>query len=125
MEAPLTVRACWCRVCRHYAAGNASINLAFMRPAVTLTGELHDHPSIADSGNHMHRRFCPRCGVHVTSEAEERPHLLVIRAGTLDEPQRATPEANIWVSEAPAWAHIDATLPQFPGQPPPPQPRKS
>lgn len=122
-EEPLTVRACWCRVCRHFAAGNASINLAFTRSAVTLTGELRDFHSIADSGNRMHRRFCPQCGVHVTSEAEERPHLLVIRAGTLDEPERARPLANIWVSEAPAWAHIDATLPQFPGQPPPPQPR--
>jgi hypothetical protein len=122
-EEPLTVRACWCRVCRHFAAGNASINLAFTRAAVTLTGELHDFHSIADSGNRMHRRFCPQCGVHITSEAEERPHLLVIRAGTLDEPERFSPLANIWVSEAPSWAHIDSTLPQFPGQPPPPQPR--
>jgi hypothetical protein len=90
-----------------------------------MTGELRDYPIVAASGNHMHRRFCPQCGVNVTSEAAERPHLLVIRAGTLDEPQRFRPAANIWVSEAPAWAQIDATLPQFPGQPPPPQPRQS
>jgi hypothetical protein len=117
---PLAVRACWCRVCQYIAAGNASINLAFAREAVTLTGELRDFPLVADSGNHMHRRFCPRCGVHITSEAAERPHLLVLRAGTLDEPQRFRPLATIWVAEAPAWAHIDTTLPQFAGQPPPP-----
>jgi hypothetical protein len=117
---PLAVRACWCRVCQHIAAGNASINLAFARDAVTLTGELRDFPLLAASGNHMHRGFCPQCGVHVTSEAEERPHLLILRAGTLDERQRFQPQASIWVSEAPAWAHIDASLPQFPGQPPPP-----
>jgi hypothetical protein len=122
---PLAVRACWCRVCQYFAAGNASINLAFERDTVNMTGELRDYPIVAASGNHMHRRFCPQCGVNVTSEAAERPHLLVIRAGTLDEPQRFRPAANIWVSEAPAWAQIDATLPQFPGQPPPPQPRQS
>lgn len=118
---PLTVRACWCRVCQYIAAGNASVNLAFERSAVTLTGELRDFPLVADSGNHMHRRFCPQCGVHVTSEAAERPHLIILRAGTLDEPRRFRPLGNIWVSEAPAWAHIDPSLPQFPGQPPPPQ----
>lgn len=117
---PLTVRACWCRVCQYFAAGNASVNLAFAREAVTISGELRDFPLVAASGNHMHRRFCPQCGVHVTSEAEERPQLLIIRAGTLDDPRRFRPLASIWVVEAPAWAQIDASLPQFPGQPPPP-----
>jgi hypothetical protein len=120
---PLIVRACWCRVCRYFAAGNASINLAFARDAVTLTGALRDYASTAESGNHMHRGFCPDCGVHVTSEAAERPQIIVIRMGTLDEPQRFAPQANIWVSAAPEWAHIDAGLPQFPGQAPPPTPR--
>jgi hypothetical protein len=119
-DQPLAVRACWCRACQYFAAGNASINLAFARVAVTVTGDLVDFPLVAASGNHMHRRFCPRCGVHVTSEAEERPQLLILRAGTLDEPQRFRPQASIWVSEAPAWAHIDASLPQFQGQPPAP-----
>jgi hypothetical protein len=120
---PLIVRACWCRACRHVATGNASINLAFPREAVTLSGTLHDYASLADSGSHMHRGFCPHCGVHVTSEAEERPHLVAIRLGTLDEPDSYAPQMNIWVSQAPAWAHIDAGLPQFPGQPPAPTTR--
>jgi len=117
---PLTTRACWCRTCQYFAAGNASVNLAFARDCVSIAGELADFPLVAQSGNHMNRRFCPRCGVHVTSEARERPQLLIIRAGTLDEPRRFAPLANIWVSEAPAWAYIDPSLPQFPGQPPPP-----
>ncbi len=120
---PLLVRACWCRVCRYFAAGNASINLAFARDCVTLSGELHDYASTAESGNHMHRRFCPGCGVHVTSEAAERPNIIVLRMGTLDEPERFAPQANIWVSAAPAWAHIDNALAQFPGQAPPPAAR--
>jgi hypothetical protein len=120
---PLVVRACWCRVCQHFAAGNATINLAFPADAVTLSGELRDFPSVADSGSHMHRRFCPRCGVHVTSAADERPHLLIIRAGTLDDPGRFAPQAQIWTSAAPPWARLDPALPQFTGQPPPPPAR--
>lgn len=116
---PLVVRACWCRLCQYIAAGNATINLAFPSEAVTITGELSDYESMAESGRHMHRRFCPACGVHLFSEAEERPHLIIIRAGTLDDPSIAVPSGNIWTSKAPEWACIDPHLPQFEGQPPP------
>lgn len=116
---PLVVRACWCRLCQYIAAGNATINLAFPSDAVTITGALSDYKSTAESGRHMHRRFCPACGVHLFSEAEERPHLIIIRAGTLDDPGIAVPSGNIWTSQAPKWAYIDPQLVQFEGQPPP------
>jgi len=117
---PVVARLCWCRLCQYYGAGNATLNLAFAREAVTLSGELADYASIADSGNHMHRRFCPRCGTQVTSEAEERPHLIVLRAGTLDDPSLVKPQMQIWTSQAPSWVRFDPALPQFPGQAPPP-----
>jgi len=118
-EKPLVVRACWCRLCQYIAAGNASINLAFKRDAVTVQGEVHDLTGIADSGSHMHRLFCPACGVHVFSEAEERPHLIIVRAGTLDDTGIAVPDAVIWTKEAPAHAHLAPNIPHFPGQAPP------
>jgi hypothetical protein len=120
---PLVVRACWCRVCQYFAAGNASVNMAFATEAIRITGELRDYASTADSGNHMHRRFCPHCGVQVTSTADERPQFVVVRAGTLDEPQRVAPQMLIWTSSAPRWATLDPALPQYSGQPPPPTPR--
>ena len=117
---PLVVRACWCRVCQYIAAGNATVNLAFPSDAVTITGQLRDYPSTADSGRRMHRRFCPACGVHVSSQAEERPQLIVVRAGTLDDPEIAVAQALIWTASAPSWAHSDPDLPHFEGQPPAP-----
>jgi len=117
---PLAVRACWCRVCQYFAAGNATVNLAFAAASITITGPLSDYASTADSGNHMHRGFCPRCGVQVTSAAEERPQFVVIRAGTLDEPGRIAPQMLIWTSAAPRWATLDPALPRQPGQPPAP-----
>jgi hypothetical protein len=67
----------------------------------------------------MHRRFCPTCGVHPFSEAESRPHLIFVRAGTLDDPDAIRPQATMWTAQAPARACIDAALPAFEGQPPP------
>ncbi len=116
---PIVMRACWCRLCQYVAAGNATINIAFPTNAVAVTGQMTDYVSTADSGNKMHRRFCPSCGTHLFSEAEERPHLIIVRAGTLDDPNLVTPQRTIWASHAPAWAHIDPDIERFEGQPPP------
>ena len=117
--APISSRACWCRVCQYFGAGGPTINTAFPSAAVTVEGELRDFSSVADSGNRMHRRFCPQCGTHLFSAAEVRPHLVFVRGGTLDDPEIARPVATIWTSAAPSWACIDDTLPRIERQPPP------
>jgi hypothetical protein len=117
--APITSRVCWCRLCQRIGAGSGTVNVCFATAAVTIHGALSDYVSTADSGNTMHRRFCPGCGVHLFSEAEARPHLIFVRAGTLDDPEIGKPLASIWLAQAPTWACIDDELPRFDAQPPP------
>jgi hypothetical protein len=100
-------------------AGSGTVNVCFPSDKVRVEGELRDYESVADSGNTMHRRFCPRCGTQVFSQAESRPHLIFVRAGTLDDPEIARPAATIWTSVAPSWACFDDALPRVAGQPPP------
>jgi hypothetical protein len=117
--APLATRVCWCRLCQYLGAGSGTVNVCFPSDKVSVEGELRDYESVADSGNRMHRRFCPRCGTQVFSGAEARPHLVFVRAGTLDDPEIARPAATIWTSAAPSWACFDEVLPQVARQPPP------
>jgi hypothetical protein len=91
-DKPLGVRQCWCRLCQYLSA---------------------------DSGATMHRRFCPACGTPLFSEAEPHPHLIVVRVGTLDDPELGRPEAVIWTRSAPKWACFDPALPRVEGQPAP------
>ena len=116
---PLLVRQCWCRDCQFWASGSATVNIVFATDAVSLTGGLTHFVSIADSGNRMVRGFCPSCGTPVTSAAEARPGLIILRAGTLDDPSLAKPSLSIWTESAPLWAHHDPHLPTTPRQPPP------
>ena len=116
--APLAARMCYCRVCQYFACGNAAVNVLFPAAAVTFSGTRKDYVSIADSGTEMHRSFCPKCGVHITSAAASRPELVFIRAGTLDDPGLATPSAAIWTDSAPRWACIDPSLQRVAKQPP-------
>ena len=117
---PIVTRACWCRLCQYIGAGSGTVNTCFAAPDVTISGELADHVSVADSGARMHRRFCPKCGVHLFSEAEPRPHLIFVRVGALDDPEIAPPAMTIWTGQAPSWACFAEDLPQLEAQPAPP-----
>ncbi|HUI62533.1 MAG TPA: GFA family protein [Steroidobacteraceae bacterium] len=117
--APIVTRVCWCRLCQYLGAGSGTVNTCFPSNAMTIEGQLTDFSGTADSGNTMHRRFCPKCGTHLFSEAESRPHLIFVRAGTLDDPEVAKPAMTIWTSQAPSWACVNESLPKVATQPPP------
>ena len=116
---PVAARICWCRDCQKIGAGGPTAGAAFKTASLTIAGALKDYVSVADSGNRMHRKFCPNCGTHLFSEAEVRTHLVFVRLGALDDPDAVKPAATIWTASAPSWACIDPKLPQIPGQPPP------
>ena len=118
-EAPIAARVCWCRVCQYLGAGSGTANALFASDAVTITGNRKAYTSTADSGAVMHRSFCPDCGTPVFSEAEPRPHHIIVRVGTLDDPGIGEPAATIWARSAPGWACIDEALPRYEGPAPP------
>ncbi len=119
VAAPIVTRVCWCRLCQYLGAGSGTVNTCFPSDAISIEGELGDFKSVADSGNIMHRRFCTACGTQLFSEAEARPHLIFVRAGTLDDPEVVKPSVTIWTESAPSWACIDAALPTYAKQAPP------
>lgn len=116
---PVATRICWCRDCQALAAGGGTVNVVFRTEDFEVEGETTDYVSTADSGTTMHRRFCPACGTPLFSEAESRPHLIIVRAGALDDPEQVRPASVIWTASAPSWAAMDQTLPKIEGQPPP------
>jgi hypothetical protein len=118
-QPPIMVRSCWCRDCQYLAAGNASVNAIFRTEGLTLTGEVGEYVSTADSGNVMRRRFCPRCGTPLFSHSSARPDVMVVRVGTLDNREIGGPQSFIWTGSAPSWGFVDPDLPNCAGQPAP------
>ena len=51
---------------------------------------------------------------------EEKFWQLFMLPGSLDDPSSVTPTAIVWTDEAPAWAHLNDALDQYPGQMPAP-----
>ncbi len=111
-EAPTAARQCWCRVCQYIGAGSGTVNAVFAKDALTVSGQRRVYSSTAASGSMMHRTFCPECGTPVFSEAEPRPNHIIVRVGTLDDPELGKPAGTIWTKSAPSWACIDKNLPR-------------
>jgi hypothetical protein len=118
-DAPLAARVCWCRLCQYLGAGSGMVSVCFPSASFSVEGGVTWFESIADSGNHMQRGFCPTCGTPLFSKADARPHLVFIRAGALDDPNLQAPQMTIWTEAAPDWACFDTALPKLAGQPPP------
>ena len=116
---PVATRACWCRDCQYLAAGNASINAIFRTEGFEIAGEVSGYESTADSGKRMRRRFCPKCGTPLFSEALGEPGFVAVRVGALDDPAIGRPQQFIWTASAPEWGLTDGALPHCAGQPEP------
>ena len=118
-QPPLALRACWCRDCQYLSSGNAAMNAIFRTASCEITGEVSEYVSTADSGNTMRRRFCATCGTPLFSHASDRPDLMVVRIGALDDREIGGPAFYIWTASAPSWGYFDPTLPNCAGQPAP------
>ena len=117
---PLATRICWCRDCQ-YLSANGTANIIVPFDALTVVGVLSEHTKTANSGNDLTRQFCPTCGTHLFAKSSARPHLMVVRIGSLSAPSSAKPSSNIWATSAPDWACLDPALERVEHQPQPPK----
>lgn len=92
--------------------------VAFPSASVSLQGELKTYNDTGDSGQPVHRRFCPNCGSGVIAEADILPGVTIVLAGTLDDPTSYVPAMEIYCSSAQPWVHAGGERARFPKMPP-------
>jgi hypothetical protein len=69
------------------------------------------------SGQNVHRRFCPNCSSGVVVEIDYRPGMMLVAAGTLDDPSSFVPDVEIFCDSAQAWVHAGDERKRFPRAP--------
>ena len=114
---PLMAGHCHCHSCRKASGTGHGSHLMVPKAAVTISGEASRYERSAESGNTVRRAFCPQCGSPVWSQSSGYPEVLVLRAGSLDDPERFRPGARVYAAHAPSWDHMDPALPSFAGMP--------
>jgi hypothetical protein len=108
---------CQCNDCKKASGGGHSTVGAFPDSAVKFTGTMKAYASKADSGAEVEREFCPVCGGRLTLRSTNMPGMVMIMAGSLDDPSLITPEAAIYDKRRVGWDHFDPRLHLAPEMP--------
>jgi hypothetical protein len=115
---PIFMGNCHCRDCQQSTGGAYTPAIGVPRVAVKITGDVRYFESKADSGSMAKRGFCPNCGSRLFSMPPFAPDLMVITAGSLDDPSIFKPGMDIYTGSAQPWDHMNSALPKFPKMPP-------
>lgn len=116
---PAAMLDCQCRQCqRETGTGHAS-HLAFVDSHWQVEGEATLYDQTGDTGMVKRRAFCPVCGAPLYMTFPAIPNILVLRAGSLDEPDRYRPTYATWAAAAQPWDHLPPGLVRYERMPAP------
>ena len=110
---------CYCNDCRKTSGTGHNAVFAVPEPTVSIKGKLTDYTKPGGSGQSITRRFCPVCGSKIASVAAAMPGMLLITAGTLDDPEKFVSQMSVFASRAPSWDRPPAGTLAFAEMPPP------
>ncbi|BDG84387.1 MULTISPECIES: GFA family protein [Citrobacter] len=100
---PRSVVVCHCTHCQKASGSAFSVNLLVEKSDYEQQGVTACFTDTGDSGLPSHRHFCRECGSPVVTEATNMPGMLLIKAGTLDNPGEFSPQAEIYTRYAVKW----------------------
>jgi len=112
---PMFVHCCHCRWCQRETGASFALNAMIEADRVVLlrgSPEAVDTPSESGKGQKIVR--CPDCHIALWSNyAGAGDTLHFIRAGTLDEPDRLTPDVHIYTASKQPWVVLPPGTPAF------------
>jgi len=107
---PMFEGVCHCTHCQKQSGTAFSVIIGVQSDALTVTGTLKTFEDRGESGQPVHRQFCPDCGSPVISLVDAMPGFSFIKAGTLDDPSWLAPKLEIWCRSAQPWVpHPEGT----------------
>lgn len=114
---PVYQYICHCRDCQRMSGAACLPLIALPNPYVRPHGEVTWYARRADSGRQALEGFCARCGSRVLGAGDSLPGLMLVCAGTLDDPALFMPSADIYTRSAPHWGRMNPALAKWAGDP--------
>ena len=107
------IDVCYCQMCRKAQGGPLATNASVEASALKVTqGE--ELLTAYESSPGEQRLFCSRCGSPIYSKRTDRPQVVRVRVGTINEPLNVRPRAHYYIASKCNWWKIEDTLPRFP-----------
>lgn len=116
---PHAVVLCHCDDCQRHSGGAFSVNVLVARDALTVDGVPRSWQTIgSENGHRRERQFCAECGTPIFTILAERPEVVIVKAGTLDDRSGLAPTAEVWWRRHQDWITPDLARPRFDGDAP-------
>jgi len=114
LKEPMFTHCCHCHLCQKITGSAFIINTLIEGANFQLTsGELASFAGPSGSGGKHIIKRCSNCGDPVVSYFGGTEHLAVVKAGTLDNPNLAPPQAHIFVDTKVEWLQLPIDTPVF------------
>ena len=112
---PLIVHACHCRDCQRLTGSAFVVNIWIERNCVEADHSLPKSFLLAAGSGKPHQVFfCGDCGTYLWSKYHAAPgDTVLLRAGTLDDPQRIKPDVHIFTRSKLPWLVLPNDTPAF------------
>jgi hypothetical protein len=109
---------CHCGQCQRHTGSAFSLNVIVPRAGLEITGTPKSYQTTgAENGHQRDRYFCGDCGTPILTLLHERPDMMIVKGGTLDDPRDLQPAVEIWGRRAQGWVERHASRPRFEGDP--------
>lgn len=113
---PIVVAHCHCEDCQRLSGAGHTTGAMFPADAVTIRGEVAEY-RIETEQSIVTRSFCSRCGSPLFGRNTRMPGAVTVCVGTLDDPDRVTPQVVVFARSRRHWDLMDPALPTFETQP--------
>jgi len=115
---PMMKAQCHCRECQYMTGGAPNMIIAMPMAGFKYTKGEPKQFKRSDLPNPVTREFCPNCGTHMTTRAQNIP-AVIVKVGTLDDPkQYGDPQMAIFTVDKQSFHRIPegiATFERLPG----------
>ena len=109
----LFVSQCCCKDCQKATGTGHTTIIGIHNSQLTLEGTPASFTNAGATGGKVTRHFCGTCAGRLYTSGDLPGEVIMVQAGSLDDPGAISPESVIYVKEAIAWDRFDPALPTF------------
>jgi hypothetical protein len=109
----LFVSQCCCKDCQKATGTGHTTIIGIHNSQLELDGTPASFTNAGATGGKVTRHFCGTCAGRLYTSGDLPGEVIMVQAGSLDDPGAISPESVIYVKDAIAWDRFDAALPTF------------
>jgi hypothetical protein len=111
--APLFVSQCCCKDCQKATGTGHTTIIGIHRSQLAMDGTPATFTNAGDTGGKVTRHFCGVCAGRLYTSGDHPGEIVIVQAGSLDDPNQIRPNEVIYAKDAVAWDFFDPAIPKF------------